>query len=83
MIKDWNRGEVKKQEVFHFKNSSKSFITVTYEYEDENYFLELDTMTLYRFEDLTEKGFRFYTKKDDDDYCGVQIDGFLTIDYDD
>lgn len=74
MIADWNRREVEKGQVVHFRNSLRPFISV----EDgagEHLFLDIDKMKLYSLEELESDGLYFYTLEEDDDFCGVQIDG--------
>lgn len=73
MLKDWNNGEVKEGEVFHFENSLEPFIWFTDGYENDC-FLDINTFELYNLSDLNIYGYNFYSK-DDGDYLGVEVDG--------
>lgn len=76
MIKDWNKGENKKGEVFHFKNSLRPFIEIVL--PQNNYtgvFVDINTFEGYQFDDLEYEGLEFYSKEDDKDFMGVQVDG--------
>lgn len=74
MIADWNRNEVEKCQVVHFRNSLRPFVVVR-DKEKNRLFLDLDTMEILSYEDLEYDGLRFYTLEEDEDFCGVQIDG--------
>lgn len=73
MIKDWNRNEVNEGEVFHFKNSLEPFILI----DGGHYFLNINTWESYAAIDLNFNGYAFYTKEDDKDFMGVDVDGRL------
>lgn len=74
IIKDWNRGEINENEVFHFKNSLRPFIAVQDTCE-EHLFLDLDEKMIYSLEALEYENLSFYDKEDDEDFMGVEIDG--------
>lgn len=76
MIKDWNRNEIKKGEVFHFQHSLRPFISID-STEETNLFLDIDEMVIYPFDVLEYEGLKFYTKEEDDDFMGVEIDGTI------
>lgn len=76
MIKDWNRYEVKKGEVFHFQHSLRPFINVS-NTEEINLFLDIDEMVIYDFEALEYEGLEFYTKEEDEDFKGVEVAGTI------
>lgn len=73
MIADWNRKTFKKNQVFHFKNSLRPFIDVS----DENntFFLDLEKMRVYDYDDLEYEGLFFYEDDEDLDFMGVELDG--------
>ena len=71
MIRDYNRGEVNKREVFHFEHSLRPFIIV--EDNGEDVFLNIDTWEIFDFETLENEGLYFYQKKDDEDFKGVEV----------
>ena len=73
MIKDYNRGEVNKKEVFHFKNSLCPFIEVTNCCED-SLFLDLNNFTVYTYDELEYEELYFYEKEDDEDFMGVDVE---------
>lgn len=76
MIKDFNRGEVKGGEVFHFQHSLRPFIWVERNSMWCNgYFIDIDEFKAYEEEDLLCDGFEFYTKDDDEDFKGVEVEG--------
>ena len=76
MIKDWNRNEVKKGEVFHFAHSLRPFTLIaSCNDSDMDKFLALDTMTYYSFDLLWFDELNFYRKDDDEDFLGVDVDG--------
>ena len=74
MIKDWNTGEVKRNEVFHFQNSLRPFIEVT-NTRGDNLFLDLNNSIVYDFDSLEYEELFFYTKEEDEDFLGVEVDG--------
>lgn len=74
IIKDWNRGEINENEVFHFKNSLRPFIAVQ-DTCGEHLFLDLDEKMIYSLEALEYENLSFYDKEDDEDFMGVEIDG--------
>ena len=74
MIVDWNRITLDKGTVFHFKNSLRPFIDV--DKDGDFYFLDLNEMKVYSFEDLNYEGLEFYDDDfNDDDFKGVEIAG--------
>ena len=73
MIKNWNIGEVKEGEVFHFENSLEPFIWFTDGYGNDC-FLDINTFELYNLSDLNIYGYNFYSE-DDGDYFGLEVDG--------
>ena len=76
IIKDWNRGEINENEIFHFKNSLRPFISVQDAY-GEYLFLDFDKKIVYSLEDLVYESLSFYKKEDDKEFMGVEIDGKL------
>ena len=74
MLKDWNRREVNKGEVFYFKNSLRPFITIDNTAEDD-LFLDINEMIVYSLDDLDYEKLYFYEKEDDEDFKGVKIAG--------
>ena len=76
MIKDWNRNELKKGEVFHFQHSLRPFVSID-SLEETNLFLDIDEMVVYPFDALEYEGLKFYTKEEDEDFMGVEIDGTI------
>lgn len=74
MIADWNRGEVEKGQVIHFRSSLRPFICVE-DRNGEHLFLDIDKMELHSWEELESDGLHFYTLEEDEDFCGVQVDG--------
>ena len=76
MIKDWNRNELKKGEVFHFQHSLRPFVSID-SLEETNLFLDIDEMVVYPFDALEYEGLEFYTKEEDEDFMGVEIDGTI------
>jgi len=74
IIKDWNRGEIKENEVFHFKNSLRPFITVQDTY-GEHLFLDLNEKVIYSLDALEYDNLFFYDNEDDEDFMGVEIGG--------
>lgn len=76
MIVNWNKGEVKKGQVFHFKNSLRPFIDITSEAGGDILFLDINEWEIYGFYEIQEvEGLRFYENEGDEDYLGVEIDG--------
>lgn len=77
MLKNWNIGEVKEGEVFHFKNSLEPFIWFTgfIDGYEGDCFLNINTFELYGLSDLNIDGYSFYSKDNDEDYLGVEVDG--------
>ena len=77
-IKDWNRGELNKNEVFHFQHSLRPFISVKSN-EGEWFFVDIDEGICYNFYDLEFEGLEFYRDetKEDEDFMGVEVDGKL------
>lgn len=75
MIRDWNRSQVLGQTVFHFKNSLRPFISVRVSNKDV--FIDIDAMEGYTIDELEYEGLEFYTKDDDEDFKGVDVDGRL------
>ena len=76
IIKDWNRNEIGENEIFHFKNSLRPFIAVQNTY-GEHLFLDFNEKMIYSFEALEYENLFFYTKEDDEDFMGVEVDGKL------
>ena len=79
MIKDWNRSEVMTlKDVFHFKNSLRPFVTV-----DTNsgiigeLFIDINEGVAYNLDELEYEGLEFYSKEEDEDFKGVEIDGTI------
>ena len=71
-IKDYNRGEVNKGQVFHFEHSLRPFIIV--EDGGEDVFLDIDTWEIFDFETLeNNEGLYFYEKEEDEDFKGVDV----------
>lgn len=78
MIKDWNRREVKKGEVFHFQRSLEPFIFIYIDEEAENWlFINTNTWEAYTLMDLDFCGYSFYTKENDEEFMGVDVDGHV------
>lgn len=75
MIKDWNRSQVLGWTVFHFKNSLRPFVNARVSNEDV--FIDIDSMEGYTIDELESEGLNFYTKDDDEDFKGVDVDGTL------
>lgn len=77
-IKDWNHGELAKNEVFHFQHSLRPFIAVK-SYEGECFFVDIDEGCCYHLDDLEFEGLEFYRDEteEDLDFMGVEIDGKL------
>ena len=78
MIKDWNSGEVKNGEVFHFQNSIRPFIEIVDINTDEPSFLDLDSYEAYTFDNLPYQGLEFYTKENDKYFYGVDVVGKIS-----
>lgn len=76
MIKDWNRYEVKKGEVFHFQHSLRPFINID-STKETDLFLDINEMVAYCLDDLECEGLNFYTKEEDENFKGVEIDGTI------
>jgi hypothetical protein len=76
MIKDWNRYEVKKGEVFHFQHSLRPFINID-STKETDLFLDINEMVAYCLDDLECEGLEFYTKEEDENFKGVEIDGTI------
>ena len=77
MIKDYARGELKDNMVFHFKNSLRPFIVIFDNETDRDKFLDLSEMFAYSIDELNFEGLAFYTREDDPDFMGVEVDGFI------
>lgn len=78
IIKNWNRRELNKNEVFHFKNSLRPFISIE-SYEGGCFFLDIDEGCFYPLDALEFEGLEFYKDEteEDLDFMGVEIDGKL------
>ncbi len=76
-IKDYNRGEVLSDSVFHFKHSLEPFITVYSEKDCDDIFVNIHKLVAIPFEYLESYGYEFYTKEDDEDFLGVNVVGTL------
>lgn len=76
MIADWNRNEVEKGQVFHFKNSLRPFIIVK-DSNDNELFLNIEEMKIYSLDELETEVLFFYRIDDDDDFLGVNLDGHI------
>jgi hypothetical protein len=74
MTVDWNRVTLEKKTVFHFKNSLRPFVEVGAN-DGNYYFLDLNEMRIYSFEELEDEGLKFYEDETDCDYMGVKTDG--------
>lgn len=74
MIIDWNRQTLKAGQVFHFKNSLRPFINVD-NTSGDFYFLDLNEMKVYSFDDLEYEELEFYQDEVDEDFMGVELDG--------
>lgn len=74
MIVDWNRRKLEYGQVFHFQNSLRPFIGIRNTSGDA-LFLDIDKMIAYDFDELEYEGLEFYSKEDDDDFLGVELDG--------
>ena len=82
MIKDLNRNEVKAGEVFHFQNSLEPFVYVDYpDCDFEMMFFNINSNRLYSFVDLDILGLKFYSKDDDEDFLGVEVDGKIKLEW--
>ena len=75
MLKDFNRFEVQKNEVFHFAHSLRPFIAISN--SKEELFLDIEEMVCYTYEELDSEGLWFYCNTDDEDFMGVEVDGTL------
>lgn len=76
MIKDWNKKEVETlNDVFHFKNSLRPFITVESSTGD-HLFIDINEGIAYNFDEVYEE-FTFYSKEEDEDFLGVEVDGTI------
>lgn len=72
MIKDYNRYEVKKGEVFHFEHSLRPFVLI--EGDAEDLFLDLDNWEIFDEDTLHRREcLYFYEKENDEDFCGVDV----------
>ena len=76
MIKDWNRYEVKKGEVFHFQHSLRPFINID-STKETDLFLDINEMVAYCLDDLECEGLNFYTKEEDENFKGVEVAGTI------
>lgn len=76
MIVDWNRKKLDHGQVFHFKNSLRPFIEIC-NTSDSTLFLDVDKMIAYDWDELEYEGLEFYHEKEDDDFLGVEIDGYV------
>ena len=76
MIKDWNRYEVKKGEVFHFQNSLRPFINIDSTRETD-LFLDINEMVAYCLDDLECEGLKFYEDAIDENFKGVATYGTI------
>lgn len=76
MIIDWNRETLMRGQAFHFKNSLRPFVEVCTT-GDNTLFLDVDKMIVYDFDELEYEGLQFYRKEEDDDFLGVEIDGYV------
>lgn len=72
-IIDLNRTSISSMTMFHFKYSLRPFILATM--NDNHLFVDLTYGTCIAWEDLQDFDLYFYTKEDDDDFCGVEIIG--------
>ena len=78
MVKDFNRGQVKSGETFHFQHSLISFIWIDRDDSvDGGYFVDIDEFRAYTLDELANDGFYFYSKEEDEDFKGVEVDGKL------
>ncbi len=77
-IIDINRTDVPPMVAFHFKNSLKPFILVKNEVED-SIFVNLTENTCFEWENLPFYDLEFYTKENDEDFCGVELFSKLKI----
>lgn len=77
-IKDWNRCELNKNEVFHFKNSLRPFIAVK-TCGWNSLFIDINEGIGYNLDELEFEGLEFYRDEteEDDDFMGVEVDGKL------
>ena len=75
MIKDWNRGEVKQGEVFHFQHSLRPFIWVYYQNQDDTLFIDINEDKAYTFCDLEFDELSFYEDEEDEDFYGLDVVG--------
>lgn len=77
-IKDWNRNELNKNEVFHFQHSLRPFIAIK-SYEEDCLFLDINEGKCYTLDELEFEGLEFYKDEteEDLDFMGVEIDGKL------
>ena len=73
LIKDFVKVPV--DAVFHFKNSLRPFILVNNNETVEDLFIDINQMYVYTLDELESEGLEFYTKEDDKDFLGVEIDG--------
>lgn len=77
MIIDWNRTTLEYGQVFHFANSLRPFVEVK-SADGDTLFLDINQMIVYNFDELEYEGLEFYHQEDDDDFQGVEIDGYVT-----
>lgn len=77
MIIDWNRTTLEYGQVFHFANSLRPFVEVK-SANGDTLFLDINQMIVYNFDELEYEGLEFYHQEDDDDFQGVEIDGYVT-----
>ena len=74
MILDYNRYEVNRGQVFHFKNSLVPFVNIST--EDDDLFLDIDELEAYTLNEiLLSDDYEFYEKEDDEDFLGVESFG--------
>ena len=76
-IVDINRTAIAPTTVFHFQYSLRPFILV-HDPDNDWCFVDLSIGESYQWGDLEYYDLYFYTKENDDDFCGVAIMGEIT-----
>jgi len=65
--------KIEKGQVFHFKNSLRPFITFEDTDGHDSFFLDVDEMVCYTYEELKQERLEFYHLEDT--HLGVEVDG--------
>lgn len=73
-IIDINRNSISSTTMFHFNYSLRPFI-LTETLEGDFIFVDLTQNSCFKWEELEFFDLKFYTKEEDENFCGVEIIG--------